>query len=180
MAIPIGGITPGGISPQHKNIGGEQQHQAGKSSFEKVLQGGNRAEQNASAANQPNTISPAHMEQMRVDLSQRLNRLPPGSPTSSVLAPEMIDTRTRMGLLKEAMGGVNSTPAGTDLKGRFAQVEGEWSQLEQAMGASKDMSQGELLGLQARLYQVSQHVDVMSKVVDQVTGGIKTILNTNV
>jgi hypothetical protein len=39
---------------------------------------------------------------------------------------------------------------------------------------------GELLGLQARLYQVSQQVEVMSKVIDQVTGGIKTILNTTV
>jgi hypothetical protein len=37
-----------------------------------------------------------------------------------------------------------------------------------------------LLGLQARLYQVAQHVEVVSKVIDQVTGGVKTILNTNI
>ena len=48
------------------------------------------------------------------------------------------------------------------------------------MRSDKDLSSGELLGLQARLYQVSQHIDVMSKVVDQMTSGIKTILNTNV
>jgi hypothetical protein len=78
------------------------------------------------------------------------------------------------------MGGVGNTPKGTDLRGQFSKVEGEWHQLESIMKSDKDLSQGELLGLQARLYQVSQHVEVMSKVVDQVTGGVKTILNTNV
>ena len=48
------------------------------------------------------------------------------------------------------------------------------------MMSDRDLSTGELLGLQARLYQVSQHIEVMSKVVDQVTGGIKSILNTNI
>ena len=71
-------------------------------------------------------------------------------------------------------------PANTDLRGRLGQVENEWNQVEQIMRTSPDMSTGELLALQARLYQVSQHVEVLSKVVDQVTGGIKTILNTNV
>ena len=48
------------------------------------------------------------------------------------------------------------------------------------MGLLKNLSPGELLALQARLYQVSQHIEVMSKVVDQMAGGIKTVLNTNV
>ena len=85
-----------------------------------------------------------------------------------------------MGLLREAMNGVDNTPTGTNLKGMFGKVEGEWFNLEQFMRSDKDLSTGELLGLQARLYQVSQHIDVMSKVVDQMTSGIKTILNTNV
>ena len=85
-----------------------------------------------------------------------------------------------MSLLREAMKGVDNTPTGANLKGMFGKVEGEWFNLEQVMKSDKDLSTGELLGLQARLYQVSQHIDVMSKVVDQMTSGIKTILNTNV
>jgi hypothetical protein len=71
-------------------------------------------------------------------------------------------------------------PSGTDLRGRFGQIETEWNQVEAIMRSNKDLSTSELLGLQARLYQVTQHVEVLSKVVDQVTGGVKTILNTNV
>ncbi len=118
---------------------------------------------------------------MRLDLTERINRLPPGASNVSTLLPELIDTRTRLGMLRDVMtksrGG---TPVGTDLRGRFGQIENEWYQVEGIMKSNKDLSTTELLGLQARLYQVSQHVEVLSKVVDQVTGGIKTILNTNV
>ena len=62
----------------------------------------------------------------------------------------------------------------------MARLETDWLNVERIMTSDKGLSTGELLGLQARLYQVSQHVEVVSKVVDQVTGGIKTILNTNI
>ncbi len=66
------------------------------------------------------------------------------------------------------------------MSGQFTQVESEFKQVESIMKSDKNLSPGELLALQARLYQVSQHIEVMSKVVDQMAGGIKTILNTNV
>jgi hypothetical protein len=78
------------------------------------------------------------------------------------------------------MSKSHGAPVGTDLRGRFGQVENEWNQVESVMRSNRELSTTELLGLQARLYQVTQHVEVLSKVVDQVTGGIKTILNTNV
>jgi hypothetical protein len=187
MADPISGVVQGAIS---QALGGAERQPSGRQapgrSFESVLrQGGNNstgAQQNASAAGQPPTgVSGAQLEQMRINLMQRIDHLAPGTPNIQALLPELIDSRTRLGLLREAMNGMGGrTPHGTDLRGRFAQVENEWYQLEAIMKSSNDLSPGELLGLQARLYQVSQHVEVLSKVVDQVTGGIKTILNTNV
>ena len=76
---------------------------------------------------------------------------------------------------------MGSTSKVTDnLAGRFTQVENEYKAVEDIMKSDKSLSQGELLALQARLYQVSQHIEVMSKVVDQMAGGIKTVLNTNI
>jgi hypothetical protein len=182
MSDPVSGVIGSAISHHVNGAGSQaQQHQAGSRSFESVLQ--STGQQTESAQNplaQPTQVSGAELERMRLDLMQRVNRLPPGSPNVNALLPELLDGRTRMNLLREAMNGVNSSPAGTDLRGKFSQVESEWYQLEGIMRSSKNLSQGELLGLQARLYQVSQHVEVMSKVVDQVTNGIKTILNTNV
>ena len=131
----------------------------------------------------PTQISGAQLERMRLDLVQRLDRLPEGAGKTSALLPELIDSRTRLGLLRKAVSGVSGNGSGvgtTDLRGKLMQVETEWKQLDGIMRSDKNLSTGELLGLQARLYQVSQHIEVMSKVVDQVTGGIRTILNTNI
>lgn len=167
-----------------------QQSPTGGRSFESHLQqksgqpAPDTAVQSPNKTNQINRVEDPKLEPMRVDLMQRLQNLPEGAPKVSAIFPEYLDTKTRMSsfkdILNKAIGSTGSTPQATDVKGRFSQVENEWQQLDTVMRSGKDMSQGELLGLQARLYQVSQHIDVLSKVVDQMTGGIKTILNTNV
>lgn len=181
MADPISGIAQSALS---QNLGQQklqQQQGAGNRSFEQVLQQQAGAPEGGQGAGQPAQISGAQLERMRLDLTERINRLPPGASNVTTLLPELIDTRTRLGMLRDVMSkSRGGTPVGTDLQGRFGQIENEWHQVEGIMKSNKDLSTTELLGLQARLYQVSQHVEVLSKVVDQVTGGIKTILNTNV
>jgi hypothetical protein len=153
-------------------------------SFQAVLQDGStrpRTVQGAGSGDKPTeAVSGASLEQLRVELARRLDRIPTNDKSLDKFWPELMRTHTRMGMLRDAMKGIDNTPTGTNLKGVFGKVESEWFNLEQVMRSDKDLSSGELLGLQARLYQVSQHIDVMSKVVDQMTGGIKTILNTNV
>ena len=185
MADPISGIAHSAIAQHLDGHKMQQQTGTGGRSFESVLQQGGGADAQASGAAsapafEPPPISGAKLEQMRLDLMERVGRLPPGAPNINTLLPELIDSRTRMGMLKEVMSRQGGTPVGTDLRGRFGQIESEWYQVESIMKSNKDLSTTELLGLQARLYQVSQHVEVLSKVVDQVTGGVKTILNTNV
>ena len=183
MTDPISGV---GHSVLSQNLGQEklQQQTGGGRSFEGVLrQQGSTPQEPQGAAQQPEQaqgVSGAELERMRLDLMNRVERLPPGSPNGNALLPELIDTRTRLGMLRDVMGKSRGTPVGTDLRGRFGQVEGEWYEVESIMRSNRELSTTELLGLQARLYQVTQHVEVLSKVVDQVTGGIKTILNTNV
>lgn len=184
MADPISGVGHSAIS---QNLGGEkmqQQSGTGARSFESVLQrtqGEPSQTQAADGGEAERTVSGAKLEEMRADLMRRVGNLPPGTPSVNALLPELIDSRTRLGMLRDVIGKSGAgTPVGTDLRGRFGQIETEWNQVEGIMRSNKDLSTTELLGLQARLYQVSQHVEVLSKVVDQVTGGIKTILNTNV
>ncbi|HEX7314734.1 MAG TPA: hypothetical protein VF297_12485 [Pyrinomonadaceae bacterium] len=183
MADPISGVAHGAISQQ---LDGEKMRQhggAGGRSFENVLQQTQQSENpdTQTAGGAERAVSGARLEEMRQDLMRRVGDLPPGAPNVSTLLPELIDTRTRLGMLRDVINqSGRGTPTGTDLRGRFGQIESEWNQVESIMRSNKDLSTTELLGLQARLYQVSQHVEVLSKVVDQVTGGIKTILNTNV
>jgi hypothetical protein len=185
MADPVSGIAQGGLTQQLEGQKLQQQQQGGGRSFENVLrqhEGDVAPQQGAPPASaEPAPVSGAKIEQMRIDLMERVGRLPPGSPNVNALLPELLDSRTRLGMLRDVMSksGANAS-TGTDLRGRFGQIETEWNQVESIMRSNKDLSTTELLGLQARLYQVTQHVEVLSKVVDQVTGGVKTILNTNV
>ena len=155
-------------------------------SFESILQnGGQQAAQTQNPqTSTPNITEDKKINRMRLDLMERYNNLPDGVPKTTAVLPEFLDTKTRMSafrdILNDAVGSVGKSPQGKDLKGTFSNVENEWFQLENVMRSDKQMSQGELLGLQARLYQISQHIDVLSKVVDQMTGGVKTVLNTNV
>jgi len=171
---------------QHSTNAAVNKQPAPTRSFEAVLQDGNvrprTVEDKGPVEKTQKTegVSGASLEQLRTELNRRLNQIPNANKSFDEIWPELLRTRTRMSMLREAMQGVDKTPTGTNLKGLFGRVEGEWYGLEQIMRSDKDLSSGELLGLQARLYQVSQHIDVMSKVVDQMTSGIKTILNTNV
>lgn len=186
MAEPVAGIAQSVLSQNLGEQKMQQQAGAGGRSFETVLQqtgganGGAEGAAGAGIPDQPAAVSGAKLEQMRLDLTERLNRLPPGTSNLNALLPELIDSRTRLGMLNEVMSKAKGTPVGTDLRGRFGQIEQEWFQVESIMKSNKDLSTTELLGLQARLYQVSQHVEVLSKVVDQMTSGVKTILSTNV
>jgi hypothetical protein len=183
MSEPVSAVISQVVS-QATNAAAPNKQAAVARSFEAVLQDGStrpRTVQDAGAGEKtPEGVSGASLEQLRAELAQRLDRIPTNDKSLDKIWPELMRTHTRMGMLREAMKGIDNTPTGTNLKGVFGKVESEWFNLEQIMRSDKDLSSGELLGLQARLYQVSQHIDVMSKVVDQMTGGIKTILNTNV
>jgi hypothetical protein len=176
MSNPLISLTQGNTAT---NLGthSNQNQQTGKRSFENILKGDNGV--NTNEIQQNEAVSGSKLEHLRHDLIERLKNLPPGSSPNQLLLPELIDTRTRLGLLREAVQSSQGTQS-TNVTGRFSQIENEWYQLENVMKSDKELSSGELLGLQARLYQVSQHIEVLSKVVDQVTSGIKTVLNTNI
>ena len=169
----LGGDMPGADKQQLQQTQKSQ-------SFENILQKtdgqtGGATGQTGSITNDPK------MQELRGDLMNRYQNLPDGVPKKTAILPEFMDTKTNMNSFRDMLGqAVGSLPQGKDVQGKFTNVENEWMQIEGIMKSDKDMSQGELLGLQARLYQVSQHIDVLSKVVDQMTGGIKTVLNTNV
>ncbi|MDH3493252.1 MAG: hypothetical protein OEM82_06850 [Acidobacteriota bacterium] len=120
------------------------------------------------------------LDKLEGDLADKL-RSSNGKKTGPDMIPvELLDNKSRLGLLKEAYRQTETSGSAGGFESKFIQVENEYKQVEAIMSSEKDLSPGELLALQARLYQVSQHIEVMSKVVDQMAGGIKTVLNTNV
>ncbi len=121
------------------------------------------------------------LNQLEADLAKKTTQPNVSQSELNKKFEELFTTKTRLGFLTDANNKMGNTSKVTDnLAGRFTQVENEYRAVEDIMKSDKSLSQGELLALQARLYQVSQHIEVMSKVVDQMAGGIKTVLNTNI
>lgn len=121
------------------------------------------------------------LDQMEAELANRFQEQNKKESNFNKMMPELLESKTRLGMLKDAYSKIGDTSKVTsDLSGRFMQVESEYKAVESIMRSDKNLSSGELLALQARLYQVGQHIEVMSKVVDQMAGGIKTVLNTNI
>jgi hypothetical protein len=168
-----------------KEIGPAQQGQTSAPAQADAARPGGPTQPSAPASTKPVEppagTSGARIEQLRLELMERNNQLANDKKTLDQLIPDLSDPKTRRGLLREAMQGIKSpTMAGRDFKGILGDIENRWLGVERTMTSEQDLSTGELLGLQARLYQVAQHVEVVSKVIDQVTGGVKTILNTNI
>ena len=197
MSEAISGVT-GQILQQvleNQTINQQTSETSGKRTFESYLQQDKPAQipQDSDQTKKAETIEKTNspttsgaemqkkLDQMEAELADRFKENNQKQDKFNKMLPELLDSKSRLGLLKEAYSKIGNTSKVTnDLSGRFVQVENEYKQVESIMRSDKDLSTGELLALQARLYQVSQHIEVMSKVVDQMAGGIKTILNTNV
>ncbi|MGQ9898521.1 MAG: hypothetical protein ACUVR8_13330 [Acidobacteriota bacterium] len=175
MSGQIGGLAAGAPTPGVSNQLHEAQQPAtsGKS-FESVLQQ-QTIGQPADVLHQGSGTSGLTLEQLRADLMQRLS-----NPNAGDLGLPFDQTRLRISALRDGIYSMTPDQRSPDLLSRFSQVENQWMQIESLLNSDRELSQGELLGLQARMYQLTQNIEILSKVVDQVTGGIKTVLQTNV
>jgi hypothetical protein len=188
MADPIAAAI-GPINVAQKTSAGAavQNQQSPERSFESVLKQV-KGEQVKGQPTSPKiaTVDPPppsgnRIEQLRLDLMERTKHLAKDRKTLDAMVPELTRPGSRHTLMQEAMSGISSPVlAGNDFKSILGSIENRWLNVERIMTSNQELSTGELLGLQARLYQVAQHVEVVSKVIDQVTGGVKTILNTNI
>lgn len=154
---------------------------SGKRSFESYLQK-NEPVQKVETQETQTVSDPKkpNLDEIQSQLEAANQKYKQESGKLNELLPDLLKT-SRTSLIREAYSHNqgNSIPS-NNLQGTLEYVEKEHKAVEAIMTSDKTLSQGELLALQARMYQVGQHIEVMSKVVDQMAGGIKTVLNTNI
>jgi hypothetical protein len=161
----------------------QQNQTQAKTSFEETLQKAEQKPQVSESAMQKTqeTLKNPAIEKIQADLQNTMQQFPRTSPTSkSDLLPDYDMLNGRVSVLKDVMQGLTKAPDASGLRDYMKRTENMYGDVVSMMNSNKDLRPGELLTLQARMYMISQHIDVMSKVVDQMTGGIKTVLNTNI
>lgn len=181
MSEVLSGLVQQTLQQTLENQSVKQQSQPtqNKTSFESYLQKEQNA-QNPVDAKISGVQMQDKLDQLQTELAQKIKETNNQRLNPNELPKEMLDSKSRLGLLKEAYSKMGNTNSTGGFEGRLVQTESEYKEVEALMKSDKNLSPGELLALQARLYQVSQHIEVMSKVVDQMAGGIKTVLNTNI
>lgn len=194
MGIPFATITSNLPLPAPIEVAKPLLPPSGKRNFASLLQQSDKPLADKTPAGQTpppetgskkiETVSPtektsgAKLERLRQELMQQIK--PGDADALNTLLPRLLADGSHARLLRAAMQSSATTPTSQALTQRFGTLEGEWAEIEKILSSDKTLSDGELLGLQARLYQMTQHLEVMSKVIDQMNSGVKTILNTNV
>jgi hypothetical protein len=161
-----------------------QQNQAQtKTSFEETLKKTEQPTQVSDAAMQKTqeSFNNPTIDQLGAELQNKYQQIQPVAPTSkSDILPDYDMLNGRMSVLREMNQGLTKSPDASGLRDYMSRTENMYGDVVSMMNSNRDLRPGELLTLQARMYMISQHIDVMSKVIDQMTGGVKTVLNTNI
>src|SRR5215510_13547850 len=116
------------------------------SAFASQLQGGA-----SSSPPQSPPVDP-RIEQLKNELRARLDQLP------AVDSLNLVDSQERMKLLQQAIG--DAGPPSKIATSNLAQIEVDWRDIQTLIASSKNLSQHDLLILQARLYQLSEQIQL--------------------
>ena len=123
----------------------------------------------ADAAAAPTTTGAAHQISTT---SQRPNTMP---------AETMRDSRSRIDQLKNRVDALGKSPSLSSLRTRLAQLDTEYQRVGAHVdAASISASPQQLIKLQKDMYQLSENINIVSKMVDQATSSVKSILQTQV
>ncbi len=154
-----------------------------KTSFEETLQKTEQKTQVSDVSRQKTqeSFNNPTVDQLQTELQDKYQKIPQVTPTSkSDIFPDFEMLGSKMSMFKDLRNGLTKAPSASGLQDYMKRTENMYGDVVSMMNTNRDLRPGELLTLQARMYMVSQHIDVMSKVIDQMTGGVKTVLNTNI
>ncbi len=129
----------------------------------------------------PNVAQPSaqQMSSMESGLKQQLQRTDARSATE-FFRVEMKDTSLKMGQLAQAVGKLPPQTTYSPFRERLTSMEQQFQKSGDLIQNMNDMDPKSLLNVQVQLFQLSENIGLMSKVVEQVSSGVKTMLQIQV
>jgi hypothetical protein len=125
---------------------------------------------------QPNAQQIASLES---GLNKRLEQTNVRSP-AEFFRVEMKDSQVGLDKLTNAVDKLPSQSAFTPIRQRLNTIEQQFQQSSDLLHRVKDMDPKSLLKVQVQLYQLSENMELLSKVVEQLSSGVRTVMQTNV
>ncbi|MBI1790235.1 MAG: hypothetical protein HYR60_22105 [Acidobacteria bacterium] len=189
MANPIVNKSVSQIVTPQRDLGldkiDKQVDKTGASKFDQVRDKKLQETQSASAVELPPEITKVNATEQRKlegDLRKRLAANRTGSP-QDMFRVDMKNTRTSLDNLRGRVAQLPKSSAMEPVRARLAKIESQFDNSGKFLNSLPNKSLDnpkELLQVQVQMYQMTQNIEIMSKVVEQVNTGVKSILQTQV
>lgn len=151
----------------------------GESKFDKVRAG--LQEKQAQKVDLPPEVKNVSLPQQNALKAEMSNHLARGQDPKQVLSVHFQQTKQKVDSLNQRVSALPKTPALQPLRDRLLSVDTQFQNAGKLLNSIKGgESPQELLKIQMSMYQLSENVEVMSKAVEQVSSGMKNILQTQV
>jgi len=125
-------------------------------------------------------VPPEQQKVLQADLSQRIDKLRTTSP-SELFGTHLTQAKQGIEDLGHRVHALPKTPAFEPFRQRLASIDSQYQQAGQLVSSlDGKQSPADLMQIQLQMYQLSENLEIMSKVVEQVTSGMKTIFQTQV
>jgi hypothetical protein len=162
----------------------------GPSKFDEVRQAQQAQQTQPAAATQQipelNTrLTPEQKRVVEADLRKRLDSSSKagsgGVNPQAIFKPDMKSARVQLDALHRKAQAIPPGPAADTLSDRLNTLDVQFQDSGKILeGMSNVSSPGDMLKFQMQMYQFTQNMELMSKVVEQVGSGAKQILQTQV
>jgi hypothetical protein len=122
---------------------------------------------------------PQKIASMETALQKNLEKTDARS-AADVLRPELKDGKAALEKVTSAVNKLPQQSAFNPLRERLNVIEQQYQRSSTLVNGMKSMDPKSLLRAQVQLYEVSENLELLSKVVDHVSSGVKTIMQTQV
>ncbi|MCX6629836.1 MAG: hypothetical protein NTW28_19635 [Candidatus Solibacter sp.] len=176
MPAPIDKIGTKVVAPQ------TEVKQGGKTRFNEVQQNAKTKDAAAAPADLPplQQVDAAQKKTLEHDLRKRLEKANSSNPTE-LFGNDMKDMRKRLDTTTERVEASGKTGAMEGVRDRLSAIDAQYKAAEQKLQQLPDTNNLRgLLAMQTEMYQMSQNLEILSKVVDAATSGVKQTLQTQV
>jgi hypothetical protein len=137
-----------------------------------------RAEQAVDLPAEVKGVSAAQRRTLEADLQRKLAQSPNATP-NSVLRPQMQKIQSGVKDLSRKVAALPKTAAFDPVRARLSNIESRYKESRNAIGKIGNVQNPQqLLNMQVGMYELTQNIEIVSKVVEQVNSGVKQILQT--
>jgi hypothetical protein len=173
----ISGARGKGIS----SVGEQEQSSPAKtqeSKFDKVRT--RLQDEQATKAELSPEVKQVSMQQKKVLETQLSKRLETTKP-NEVFAPDMKRAKDGVAQLTTRVNALPKTPAFEPFRDRLTSIDNQFQATSKLVNSIKGTeTPQQLMGIQSQLYQMSENLELMSKALEQLTSGVKSILQTQI